>query len=491
MKRRTAVRSSVFAAVIVVVGGFALYTWANPVDIGSPTTRFSVLTADFGFRRTQLTRSFDLYLCSPAYADLDAVECRTNSTGGSDSPGTASRLVRPEIVSTTVGGELVQVDNTEPIRRAGGCKYLPGGAQFPSSQVKAVAENRGAADLVVSLVADSSQPEEVRPGTYCGAITVARSTGNDVPLYVLPSVGDRGQGALRIRIFFALLFGALMGATVKWLGDRYAPVAGLRRRQRRLLRRFGGWRRHLPERAQYDLAVIEDGIGSFDPEGVDTCLAELEQYGDALTLFSSAMAELDELIADQEQVTDELTPPMSHVLAAEYAHVARLRAAKFPWDEPDTIAADADNLRNAAKAIAMYLDVGDASSYQEAAEEMVGSIDHGQAQRAAAHQGRLGLRHPAATPAPVRVMGSESRNFAQILLDNSLLITMIVGAFVVAFVGFQTQFVADTSFDAGTGDYIRLVAWAFALQVAGVTVLEVAGKLVTSAASSTVPQTKG
>ena len=62
---------------------------------------------------------------------------------------------------------------------------------------------------------------------------------------------------------------------------------------------------------------------------------------------------------------------------------------------------------------------------------------------------------------------------------------MVVGAFVVAFVGFQTQFVGDKTFDAGTGDYLRLFAWAFAIQVAGVTVLEVAGKLVTSANSGT------
>ena len=61
-----------------------------------------------------------------------------------------------------------------------------------------------------------------------------------------------------------------------------------------------------------------------------------------------------------------------------------------------------------------------------------------------------------------------------------MLITMIVGAFVVAFVGFQTQFVGDKTFDAGNGDYLRLFGWAFAIQVAGVTVLEVAGKLVTS-----------
>ena len=164
-------------------------------------------------------------------------------------------------MSTTVGGELVQVNNHEPISEQGQCNRAARASQFPSSQIKAVAENRGAADLVVLADRGFEPPEEVRPGTYCGLVTVARASGPDIPLYVLASVGDRGQGALRVRIFLALLGGALMGAVVKWLGDRYAPVAGLRRRQRRLIRRFGAWRPYLPERAQYDLKSSKTASG--------------------------------------------------------------------------------------------------------------------------------------------------------------------------------------------------------------------------------------
>ena len=67
----------------------------------------------------------------------------------------------------------------------------------------------------------------------------------------------------------------------------------------------------------------------------------------------------------------------------------------------------------------------------------------------------------------------------------------LAGAFVVAFVGFQTQFVGDKSFDAGNGDYLRLFAWAFAIQVARVTILEVAGKLVTSGANGAPAKAQG
>jgi hypothetical protein len=492
MKRRGATRWAVAFAIVLACVGTVAYMLRNPVDIGSPTTRFAVLTADFGFRHTQLTRSFDLYLCSRSYLDLNLAECTTEVSGLPGAIDAGTRSARPEIVSTTVSGELQQVDNGSPIDDFG-CKRVGHGSLFPSNQVKAVAENRGAADLVVSLVADSDVPEEVRPGTYCGVVTVARASGADIPLYVLASVGDRGQGALRARVFLALLLGAIAGAVVKWLGDRYAPVAGLRRRQRRLLRRFGAWRGYLPERAQYDLAVVDDGIGSFDPDGVDASLSELEKQGDALTRFSFAMEALDRVVTSQEEfASEDFEPPVSHVVAAEQANIARLRGERFPWAEADQIAADADELRNAASSILTALRAGDAASYQSCAELVVGSVERDQVQRLTdAHGTRTHFRPSAPPASPVAIAGASRRSVAQLLLDNSLLITMLVGAFVVAFVGFQSQFVGEKTFDAGNGDYLQLFAWAFAIQVAGVTILEVAGKLVTSSANTGTPERAG
>lgn len=480
MSRRSRKQLAIVGGIAIVLGSFALYAASNPVDVGSPGSRFPVLTADFGFRRTQLSRSFNLYLCAPSYLDLTLAECPT-SGGDSTVEDSSARASRPEIVSTTVSGELRQVDSDVPIT-VDGCNLVRRGAQFPSNQVTTVAENRGAADLNLALVANANDPEEVSPGTYCGVVTVARATGADIPVYVLASVGDRGQGPLRLRVFGALLLGALMGATVKWLGDRYAPVAALRRRQRRLVRRFGAWRNQLPERAQYDLAVIDDGVGSFDPDGVDTALTELEQQGDALTRFSSALHELERLMADQNRFTDtDYDPPVGHVLAAEFARIAALRGEKFPWADPDAIAEDADDLRVTARTIVAALDAGDDAAYEAAARPLVGTVAEVQVERiAAAHRDQAARPLAPPLPQPVVVAGAERRSFAQVLLDNSLLITMVVGAIVVAIVGYQTQFTADKTFDAGNGDYLALFAWAFALQVAGVTILEVAGKLVSS-----------
>src|SRR4051794_5567120 len=116
-KHRHLGRWTIAAVLVAIIVSLGIYMWRNPVDLGSPATRFSVLTADFGLRRESLTRSFDLYLCGTFYEDLHLVECTSTATvtdsGLSQDAG--QRPTRPEIVSTTVGGELIEVDNNEPI----------------------------------------------------------------------------------------------------------------------------------------------------------------------------------------------------------------------------------------------------------------------------------------------------------------------------------------------------------------------------------------
>jgi hypothetical protein len=76
------------------------------------------------------------------------------------------------------------------------------------------------------------------------------------------------------------------------------------------------------------------------------------------------------------------------------------------------------------------------------------------------------------------------RPLRMVALDEAWLITTGVAALVVAFIGYQTQFLDDASFDGGTGDYAALAAWALALQVAGTTVVQVVGRLATPAGAS-------
>jgi hypothetical protein len=467
----------------VSVAGIAFAVWAfvDGVNVRTAGTRYGVLNLDFGYRRLPVTRSIQDDLCR--------IGGRTNVSFPECQQGTVS-TVRPAVSFVGLEGDLAEVDEDEPLV-AGGCRRLPRGAQFPATQVKLAAENRGQSSISISATGDASEPEAVRAGTYCGIVNVQRAGDNTpVRLFILASVGDRGQGALRVRVFSALLFGALAGAVVKWLGDRYAPVVVLRRRQRRLLRRMGKWLRFLPERAQYDFAVVDDGIRAYDAEGIDEPLVELEQQGDALTQFAQAMAEFDRLLEHQDDYCDQpLQPSVASVISAQTAKAARLRAEKFPWADPDRTAADATTLRNQAMGLLLALRTGDTDGYATAAHDVVGDTptrENGPRTRT----GGVAFEDIAALEREIST-GALPRNLSQKLLDNALLITMIIGALVVALVGYQTEFVDDSSFDAGDGDYLRLFAWAFALQVAGVTLLEVAGKLALSRPNNTPPTATG
>src|SRR5215204_428105 len=70
------------------------------------------------------------------------------------------------------------------------------------------------------------------------------------------------------------------------------------------------------------------------------------------------------------------------------------------------------------------------------------------------------------------------------LLDNAWWITLLIIAAVIVFVGYQTQFIDDPSFEGDAADYVQLIAWALAIQVAGGTIIETVGKLRTSRPSA-------
>jgi len=491
------------AGVLVgIFGAVAAFTLLAGVDVGEVANRSTgdvAITANFGLRRDALTSSYTTPLCDPNTGKPwfpGVQECpdegggttpanaTTTSLPGGSAGNEAASVSRPSIVSATVVGDLKRVDPNQPLATDFTCRVLDHGQTFPANQLSAVSQNLAFRDLAISLKADPGQPTEVRAGTYCGYVVVARSDRSEIAIPIVATVSSRGQMSLRLRVFLTLLFGALLGAAVKWMGEKYAPVAGLRRRQRRLIRRFGDARRFLPERAQYDLAVIGDGISSLEPDGVEDRLIELEQQGDALAQFAAAMQDLELQLNRQKEPDSKWpdVPPVAHVRVAERARAMELGETKFPWADPDKMAGDANRLRSLAEVITTALHEGDVDAYGEVARELGADPDEADPIGPERH-GKLELRFVA----PVQIPHPEPRSFADFLLDNSLLLTMVVGAVVVATVGFQTQFVDNAQFDNGNGTYLKLFAWAFALQLAGVTVLEVAGKLVTSATARAAP----
>jgi len=474
--------------VVVVVTGALVYAWSTPVDRSSVAAEGLQLRADFGLRETPITRFFDVDVCSLRRREVFD-ECTPGSGSGSLPAPTADPTpARTEISSAAVIADLAEVDPDAPLDEQGRCDVKHTGSQFPASQFKTTVENRGSRGLAITLTGDPSEPETVDPGTYCGAVVVQLETGEYARVGLAATVSDRGQGGLRFRVALALLLGALAGGLVKWLGDRYSPVAGLRRRQRRLLRRLGGVLAHLPERVRDDFETIRDGIAHFDPDGLDPLLTAIETDGTNLARFGSAMLDVDEWLAHLSPLAGSpLSPDLGVLLQLAIERQTALAGAAYPWSDPDAQCAAAERLRASLRALARAIEAADDRAYTHAARSL---FPDDAAFAAVVEQqrstGRQAVRYTRmadvvrAQPAPPR------RSPQQVILDNVLPITMVATAVVVMIIGYKTQFLDDKAFDGGNGDYLALFLWAFALQVAGVTVGEVVGKL-TRGASAGAP----
>jgi len=475
----------VAAIIAVLLGAVAWYALANPVQHGSDAAHGVEVRVDFGLRQQPVTRSFDLDVCSQQPASPECPPQEGEEGEGTDPVTTFAE--RPQIISAAVIRDLGEVREASSFANDT-CTYKRRGSQFPAAQFKTVAENRGQRGVVVTLTANSQEPEAVEPGTYCGAVVVQRSDGRYLRYDLTASVADRTVGGLRVRAFGALLAGGLAGAAVRWLGDSYAAIAPLRRRQRRILRRLRPFISNLPEPAQHKLDTIDLGISQYDADGLDAALKEIEGPGDELARFGFALSETDTMIAEQLRHRDlAYLPALDLVVGAERARRAALMSEEFPWPEPKRVASEAESLRQQASAIRDALVAANQDAYRAAVRSLVGADAFADfMERTDTGSTAEQLLPDAERQRPQAK--KEKRSFNQRLLDNSMLLVMVVAALVVAFVGYQTEFVHDPSFDSGSGDYIRLFAWAFALQVAGVTVFEVAGKLLTSRKGS-VPAT--
>ncbi|WP_448640264.1 hypothetical protein [Geodermatophilus sp. URMC 63] len=490
-------RTLLFMLGIVVLGGVVTLLIRAEARPSTTVASFDQgLQLSFGLSREAISRTLRLDLCESEQL-RDSAEC---SDEGSDVP-------RPEILSAALRGDLIS----------------GAGNQFPAAQFGVSASNVGRSGLVVNVNANPTTPNDIGPGVYEGQVVIDRSVGPAITLPVTATLLSR-SGVVAWKAGTALAVGALAGTLVKWLEDTFSPLAALRRRQRGVWSRLLPHREVLPTTAKNRLDEAQGYIASYSLEEAGEPVQQLHDHQDSLLIFADAAEALREGMDTQRRImkADPRLQFADAALVAEAEFLDDVRARPWPWKEPDTVLQElltvrrfagrlANVLRQAAnqgpeslpaKQLESWIDrlakgqtigqvLADMSkvdgqpadaSRQASWAGISGTVTSSDIAETAGHdsQTKASDRQPAATRRELR--RRDRRRPSLWLLDNAWWLTLFFVASIVTFVGFQSEFIDNTSFEGDAADYVQLIAWSLAVQVAGGTIIETIGRLRTSRA---------
>jgi hypothetical protein len=426
----------------------------------------------FGASRLPKTRSVLLNLC-PEDAKERGVpiypEC-ASPTVDSGATTQAAPPARPEITSAGVVADLQ--------RRGDGPD-----AQFPASQLAVVGVNEGPQGLRITVTADPRQPERVAAGTYRGDLVVERSRGPAIHFTMAAVLDDRG-GRVSLYAAIALALGAVGGALIKWLNDVYAPLAALRRRHRRLARRMRPDRPHLPLSVVRSMEDLRESIRSVDPVDVAEQLDALSQRRDEFAQFASVVRALRRELEVQRALIQQIgegSESFATLLRREEQKIDGLLARPWPWPDTEQVWSECRTMQAAFEEVTDGLQRGetDTAEARAALVQSLSQVAASEPEIARARAERVAAESEAAARVEAldRAATDSSRNLFEVLLDNAWWLILASSAVVVAAIGYYTEFLGNDGFEDEFIEYWKLAAWAFALQLAGTTVLEAAGRL--------------
>jgi hypothetical protein len=453
------------------------------------------LQLSFGLSRSAVTRSSRINLCTDPKTATSAECPGVTGTAPDTTPTTAGAQTateRPQVLTAGLADDLTRNDHR---------------AEFPANQVSITASNVGREGLLIAVTADPTTPRVVLDGTYTGTIVVERA-GSTAPIVVQMEADlDTRAGTTSKRAIAALLLGGLIGGGVRWLDTVLAPMAQLRRRQRRIRPWFQRRRTNLPEGAVETYKDVNRALRDLDTDGVDAGLTKLAAAEPDLLAFAHVRDTIAREIAEQRRLVGAGVPGLPDVanaLETESAYTDDLLHRPWPWEANVDVRAGytkaLEHCRQLTAALRLAVlnsnDPATVAAANSLARQIVVAGADGleqdlpvapaaDAARAKVEENALAVPPPStAMPTKQSLPIDHRRNFAQVALDNVWWVTLIIGAGVVAFVGYQTQFLNNKDFNGSLTDYVQLFGWALALQIAGTTVVTVAARLTTSGAAA-------
>ena len=466
-RARTVVTLTVGALTLVGLFGFALYRDAFKNDF-VPQSNPAKVQVSFGLDREPVNRTFLLDL-------------KPGKTSGTSSPG-----------------QEVTVRLSSDLRR-----HRDSAAEFPADQVTVGLDKLTATTVNLTVGVNPWAPERVQAGLYEGVLEL-RGPGisQDVPMSVWLRSRDNWRAAMALGL---LLAGTLMGLLVKWITERLTPQAHQMRRLSALKDAIGyeSDRETIPVRFRLRIRDLEGQIARQDYAGVEESFKELEKDKALLALLSAQMRILFGQLDQQVSFIDRAKPAEEHRLLLEGAVDGQYRAIQqllitSQDAETEAEAALPGEAQQLTARFAAVLNLmsdflthsGDPLLAEALSEVRAGSLEPAiQKHRTwrqsppAAEPPTAGSRPSSATDAvELRLRPRRPRKARQVafMFQYSRAMAGLSSAVVVALVGLKLQYLDNQGFGGRMTDWLGLALWGVVVELSGVSVLEVVGRLGTS-----------
>lgn len=440
----------------VLVTGVLVLTavvW-DPVAGEKPTQ--AGIWVNSGYRLVETSRTGTVDLCDEKRA------------GGSNAGAAQECIdagVDPAKVNPTITSFALASDLDEGNRS---CKS-EGGAQFPASQLTVTVANGGPGQLIVGVTANPDAAEQVPPGTYCGEVLVNRTSSDskvlDPPITVpiAVSVGDRYQVPILLRVLLSLLLGAGLGFLLKWFADNLEGLSKASRTYERALE-IGGPTLTLPTALRHDVIELKRLIDRGEAQAAaekTALLSSLVEYPGRLREWKRVMDALTDAIV-------QLEPPMQFPdglqsdAQSRLSEFTELRAARWADDAID-LATDEPESDSGSRAESLAAAIRAWKADEIADSQLATVLARGPSAAMTATE-----ESPSANGA--------RRSVIYWLASHRTMIAGLLGVAAAVIVGL-VQFASDGQFNNQPRWYLELFGLAVAAQLAGVTLVQLAGRL--------------
>lgn len=409
------------------------------------------------------------------------------------------RLPQTRSILISTGGTSPAGAETVTPRLSADLIASPKLEQFPADQVTLTATPVGAGQVEVTASLNPTSPERAGDGLFTGTISVlvgSRSVSVPIAVYLAPKSGYRALLA-----FLLLLLGAIFGLSVKWVTEALSSLAAARWRFDAITQRLRGSGGLLPTSAEDLISDIWNRISRQDVSQLDGSFESLESALGPLRTFSESMKNVNDDIRLQRKARHDQSLPVDDVISEERRQVADLLNRDWPWPDTSAVLAEAKQLSAYARAATGAITAGRPdvvslfakgdfaaafelyrSPSQQAAAQ--GSDDSAaeSARLRASDDGQVphiqDLEMPPMVLLQRRWIGLfNARGWIQWMTERPRTLAAVASILVVSIVGLQLQYLDSTSFDGSLASWLSLLLWAAVIELSGVSVLDVVGRL--------------